>query len=178
MNSAKIMAIVGSLRKDSVNRMIAEAAMASAGDGVGFNIVDLGDVPVYNGDLEAAGVPDSVSDLHEQMAAADGLLIFSPEYNGSFPAVTKNAIDWLSRPPQSWEGKAIAMVVASPGPRGGVSVRTHFETIMEYLPVRLFESMGIGMYGDKIADGELVDPVTRTELADYVRRFGEFAIEK
>ena len=82
-------------------------------------------VPMYNGDLEDAGDPDSVADLKAAVAAADGMVIFTPEYNISVPAVVKNVIDWISRPYGSGAVRSvtIGVVAASPGGRGGVGVR-------------------------------------------------------
>ena len=177
MNTVKIMAIIGSLRGSSVNRAVARAAFASTGDGIEMEVVDLADVPLYDGDVEEAGVPASVQALHDMVGTADGLLIFSPEYNSSFPAVTKNAIDWLTRPPKAWADTAVAMVVASPGPRAGLGVRSHFEAIMEQHPVRVFPSLGIGSYGDKVTDGEISDQETLNKIAEYVTGFAAFCSE-
>ena len=156
-----------------MNRAVARAAFAATGDDHDMVFVDLGEVPLYNGDVEEAGLPASVEVLHSAVAAADGIMIFSPEYNGSFPAVTKNAIDWLSRPPKSWDGKAITMVTATPGPRAGLGVRSHFEAIMEHQPVRVVPSLGIGAYGDKLTNGEVSDPATLQAIADHVAAFLE-----
>jgi len=177
MSKVIILAIVGSLRAESVNAVVARAAVAAAGDGVAVELFDLRDIPLYNGDVEDVGVPASVQSFHEAVGAADGLLIFSPEYNGSFPAVTKNAIDWLTRPPKLWEGTAVSMVVTTPGPRAGVSFRGHFDAIMGYQPIRLLESFGIGSYGEKIADGEVTDEATLTEIADHVAAFATFCAD-
>ena len=173
--NTKLMAIVGSLRAASVNRIVAEAAVQLAADEVDLALFNVSDIPLYNGDVEEAGLPASVQALHDAVAAADGLLFFSPEYNGSFPAVTKNVIDWMSRPPASWEGTAVSMVTASPGGRAGVGVRGHFDAIMPFQPVRPFASLGIGGYGDKVADGQLTDQATRDELAAHIAEFAAFS---
>lgn len=178
MTNVKILAICGSLRAESVNAIVARSAIATAGDGVDVELFDLTDVPLYNGDVEEAGIPGPVQALHDAVGEADGLLIFSPEYNGSFPAVTKNAIDWLTRPPKAWEGKAVSLVVTTPGPRAGVSYRGHFDTIMAFQPIRLFESKGIGDYPSKIADGEITDDATTAEIAAHVAAFAAFAQEE
>jgi len=172
----KLVGIVGSLRIGSVNRIVAEAAVDTTPDGATLSLVNLADVPMYNGDVEDAGVPQSVLALHAVAADADGIIFFSPEYNGSFPAVVKNAIDWFSRPPRSWEGTAVTMVSATPGPRGGKGVRDHFSAIMSSQPIRLFDdTLGIASYGDKMVDGQLTDPFTRTELETFVTNFAAFA---
>lgn len=178
MTETKIMAIVGSLRQGSVNAAVARTAIASAPVGVTIELFDLSEVPLYDGDVEEAGIPASVEALHAAVGAADGLLICSPEYNGSFPAVTKNAIDWMSRPPRSWEGTAVSLVVMSPGPRAGASVRGHFDAIMAHQPIRLHPSFGIGSYPEKMGDdGEIADQATRDEIAAHVATFAAFAAE-
>lgn len=172
--NTNLTAIVGSLRTASVNGAIARAASTTSDD-IGVTIHDIADLPLYNGDIEAAGPNREVAALHDAVAATDGVLIFSPEYNSSFPAVTKNVIDWLSRPPKAWEGVPLGLVVATPGPRAGAGFRDHFTAMMERQPVRLFETLGIGSYGDKLDEhGELTDPEALGALADYVGRFAAF----
>lgn len=173
--TANIVGIVGSLRSGSVNHALARAAAANAPSGATLTIHSVADVPLYDGDVEQAGLPASVTALQNAVGAADGLILFSPEYNGSFPAVTKNVIDWLSRPPKLWEGTAISLVAATPGPRAGKGVRDHFSTIMAHQPIRLFETLGIGGYNDKLgSDGEFEDTDTLKELATFLERFSEF----
>lgn len=169
----EIVAIVGSLRRGSVNAATARAA-ASVSDPARLIIHDVSDVPLYDGDVEAVGLPRAVERLNEVVGASDGLLLFSPEYNSSYPAVTKNVIDWLSRPPEVWKGLPLGLVATTPGSRAGLGVRGHFTESLERRPVRAFDTLGIGSYGDKFDDGELTDPVTLAELAAYVARFATF----
>ena len=98
--STTILTLVGSLRAGSINRQLAEAAAAGAPEGVEVKLFEgLGDIPFYNEDIDVEGhVPEAAQSLRDAAAAADGLLLISPEYNGTMPAVLKNAIDWLSRP--------------------------------------------------------------------------------
>jgi chromate reductase len=114
-----VLAIAGSLRRDSLNRKLVEAAAACAPDGVEVRVYrGLGELPLFNQDLETgAFAAGPVRELCEQVAAAQGLFIATPEYNHSIPGVLKNAIDWLSRP-SSGEvlvGKPVAVVGASAG---------------------------------------------------------------
>jgi chromate reductase len=173
----QIVIIVGSLRSESVNRASARAAMALLPDDVNATIHPIADIPLYNGDVEAQGLPESVAKLHEVAARSDGLLFFTPEYNSSFPAVTKNVIDWLSREPNGWTGKAVSAVAATPGRRAGAGVLGHFAQSLGRVPVRLFpETLGIGSYNDKLDEaGELDDQATRDELAAFLYRFVAFA---
>lgn len=175
--TAHLLALVGSLRRQSVNAAVARAALDLIGDQATMTVRDIGSIPLYNGDDEEAGPPAPVVELTEAVAAADGLVLFSPEYNSSFPAVTKNVIDWLSRPPRLWEGTAVTMVTATPGPRGGLGVRAHFDGVLAHQPVRPFEPHGFGNYRDKLSpDGELTDPETRAELAAFLDRFVQFCL--
>ena len=177
MEELTIAVIVGSLRSGSVNRAIERAASSNAPDGMRLTLHPVANLPLYNGDVEERGIPEEVSALHDTVAAADGLIFFTPEYNSSLPAVTKNVIDWLSRPPKLWEGTAVTAIAATPGGRAGAGVLGHFVDIMTYLPIRLFdETHGIGSYPDKLdASGELADPEAISELTAFLQRFGDFA---
>lgn len=175
METLNFLAVVGSLRAASVNRAVARAAVANLPEDVSMTIRSVADLPLYNGDDEDAGPPAAVTALVEDVAAADGLVLFSPEYNSSLPAVVKNTIDWLSRPPRAWAGTAVTMVATTPGGRAGLGVRTHFSNIMTHQPIRLFEGHGIGSYGDKLDEaGELVDQATIDELMKFLIEFAGF----
>lgn len=126
----RLLAFAGSLRKESFNRrlvpVLAEGARAA---GAEVSLIDLRDypLPVYDGDIEAAGMPEQVHRLQDLMAEHDGLLISTPEYNGSMPALVKNTLDWISRPTEAgpsgttlFRGKVAGIVSASPGPLGGL----------------------------------------------------------
>ncbi|MEV6140565.1 NAD(P)H-dependent oxidoreductase [Nocardia sp. NPDC051990] len=100
MSQTRILTLVGSLRAASINRRLAEAAVQAAPEGVEIAIYEgLADIPFYNEDLDVPGsVPAAAQALRDAVAASGGLLLVTPEYNGSIPAVLKNAIDWVSRP--------------------------------------------------------------------------------
>lgn len=173
----EIIAVVGSLRQRSVNAATARAAVEHAPDGVRIVLHDVSDLPLYNGDLETDGLPGVVERLQRRVADADGLIFFTPEYNSSLPAVTKNVIDWLSRPPRLYSGTAVTAVATTPGRRAGAGVLGHFTQIMDHQPTRLFpETMGIGSYGEKFdSGGALADPATVAELRSFLDRFADFA---
>jgi len=124
MSDITVMALVGSLRAASINRQIAELATEVASDGVGVTIFDgLGELPFYNEDIDnEADVPAAVTALRAAAADADAVLVLTPEYNGSIPAVIKNAIDWLSRPfgDGALKGKPLAVIGGAFGQYGGV----------------------------------------------------------
>ncbi|MFF4959266.1 NAD(P)H-dependent oxidoreductase [Streptomyces sp. NPDC001222] len=122
--SVRILALVGSLRAGSHNRQLAEAAAKHAPEGVEVVLHEgLGQVPFYNEDIDVEGsVPEAAAALRTAAGQADALLLFSPEYNGTIPAVLKNAIDWLSRPygAGALAGKPVAVVGTAFGQYGGV----------------------------------------------------------
>ena len=95
----KVLGISGSLRKDSYNTWALRAAQQLVPQGMTIEIADISQIPLYNGDVHAAGLPDAVAALKEQVRLADGVLLVTPEYNFSIPGVLKNTLDWLSRPP-------------------------------------------------------------------------------
>ncbi|CAL9355622.1 2-hydroxy-1,4-benzoquinone reductase [Streptomyces sp. enrichment culture] len=122
--SVRILALVGSLRAGSHNRQLAEAAVKHAPEGTDVQIFEgLAEIPFYNEDIDVEGsVPAAAVALREAVAAADALLLVTPEYNGTMPAVLKNAIDWLSRPYGAGAivGKAVAVAGTALGQYGGV----------------------------------------------------------
>ena len=128
-NPTRILGIAGSLRSASFNRALLRAAVELAPAGVEITTFDeLGALPFYDGDVEAAGEPVAVRALRAAIDAADAVLLVTPEYNDGTSAVLKNAIDWASRPPQrTLAGKLIAVMgssVTPSGARGGIeSVR-------------------------------------------------------
>ncbi|BDU07887.1 NAD(P)H-dependent oxidoreductase [Nocardia cyriacigeorgica] len=120
MSQTRILTLVGSLRAGSINRQLAEAAVQIAPDGVEIAIHQgLAEIPFYNEDLDVEGsVPATAQALRDAAAEADALLLVTPEYNGTLPAVLKNAIDWLSRPygAGAIKDKPVAVVSASISP--------------------------------------------------------------
>ncbi|MFE8991101.1 NADPH-dependent FMN reductase [Streptomyces iakyrus] len=122
--SVRILALVGSLRAGSHNRQLAEAAVKLAPEGAEVNLYEgLAEIPFYNEDIDVEGsVPAAAARLREAANTADGLILFTPEYNGTIPAVLKNAIDWLSRPygAGALSGKPVAVVGTAFGQYGGV----------------------------------------------------------
>ncbi|RUO29508.1 NADPH-dependent FMN reductase [Aliidiomarina sanyensis] len=126
----KLLVFAGSLRKASLNRKLAKhIARAAEAEGAQITYVDLNDypLPIYNGDIEDAGMPDNVRKLQSLMKAHDGFLISTPEYNGAVPALVKNTLDWISRQQADGEsggalfkGKVAGLCSASPGALGGL----------------------------------------------------------
>ncbi|MGI6451123.1 MAG: NAD(P)H-dependent oxidoreductase [Peptococcaceae bacterium] len=137
MNKIKILAIVGSLRKDSYNRQLALAAKEIIGDRAVFNLLEYKDIPMMNQDIEFP-TPESVKRVREEVKSSDGIWFFTPEYNHFFPGVLKNLIDWLSRPvsdkePQVLAGKPAAISGISPGMSGTGIAQDHLVTLISFL---------------------------------------------
>ena len=137
MNKIKILAIVGSLRKDSYNRQLALAAKEIIGDRAVFNLLEYKDIPMMNQDIEFP-TPESVKRVREEVQSSDGIWFFTPEYNHFFPGVLKNLIDWLSRPvsdkePQVLAGKPAAISGISPGMSGTGIAQDHLVTLISFL---------------------------------------------
>ena len=125
----RVLALVGSLRAASVNRQLAELAAHNAPDDVTVTLFEgLGEVPFYNEDIDGETVPTAAATLRAAAQSADAVLIVTPEYNGSIPAVLKNAIDWLSRPygNGALKDKPVAVIGAALGHYG--AARAHQET--------------------------------------------------
>jgi chromate reductase len=120
MTRHKIAIVVGSLRKESLNRKVARSICAFASDRLDCEIVEIGDLPLYSQDSDAEP-PEAYVRFRERIAAADGILFCTPEYNRGVPGVLKNAIDVGSRPygQSAWDKKPAAIVSASPGSIGG-----------------------------------------------------------
>ncbi len=120
----KLIGLSGSLRAGSYNTALLKAAAQLMPGEARLEIGSIRGIPLYDGDLEATGIPEAVVKLKDDIAGADGLLLVTPEYNHSLPGVFKNAIDWLSRPPADiprvFHGKPVAVIGASPGGFGTV----------------------------------------------------------
>lgn len=133
----KVLGFAGSLRAGSFNRAALRAAGALAPSSVLLTTYDLSDIPLYNGDLEREGLPESVVEFGRSLAEADALLIVTPEYNYSIPGVLKNAIDWASRiQPSPLAGKATAIMGASMGGFGSARAQYHLRQVCVYLDLR------------------------------------------
>ncbi|MGI9604487.1 MAG: NADPH-dependent FMN reductase [Acidimicrobiales bacterium] len=175
-----ITAIVGSLRRQSFNRAVFTAATELLGEQTRLVEADLGDVPLYNGDVEAEGDPEPVAALKHAVATTDGLIIFTPEYNRGVPAVTKNAVDWLSRTPGAspLAEATVGIVAATPGRHEAAGVRGHLATSITANTDRLYEpTLGLASIGHLLEDGRLTDAETRSRLADWLGGFVQYVKE-
>lgn len=130
MNDLRIVAVCGSLRRGSYNRMLLAAAQELLPEGVAIEVADIASLPLYNADLEERR-PAAVVAFKEQVRRADALLIATPEYNHSVPGVLKNALDWASSPPEDnvLAGKPLAVIGASRGRLGTARAQMHLREV-------------------------------------------------
>lgn len=132
-----IAVIVGSLRRESINRKLANALAKLGGQQFRFDVLDLGDIPLFNEDLLDPEPPEPVQRFKTAVKAADAVLFVTPEYNRSFTPVIKNAIDWGSRPlgANSWAGKPASIIGISPGAIGTAVAQSQLRSV----------ALGLGM---------------------------------
>ena len=169
MSKPRILALAGSTRSGSFNKkLVSHAAALVTEAGADVSLIDLRDfdMPLYDGDLEeTAGLPANANRLYDLFRSHDALLLSSPEYNGSFSGVLKNAIDWVSRPREgdvalaAFTGKIAGLIAASPGGlRGLVHVRAVLSNLgMLVLPDQVAVAKAHGAFND---DGSLMDEST------------------
>jgi NAD(P)H-dependent FMN reductase len=178
----KIVGIAGSLRAASFNAALLRTAAGLMPSGASLEIASIKGIPLYDGDVEAnEGIPQVVAALKEQIAAADGLLLVTPEYNNAMPGVFKNAIDWLSRPPSDiprvFGNRPTAVIGASPGGFGTILAQNAWLPVLRTLGTqpwfggRLLVSRAGNVFNDA---GELVDEKMKAQLQQFVHGFVNF----
>ena len=175
----RIVGISGSLRQGSYNSALLKAAAQVAEAGVQIEIASIRGIPLYDGDVEAAsGIPESVVELKARIAAADGLLLVTPEYNNGIPGVFKNAIDWLSRPTgdvaKVFGNRAVAVIGASPGGFGTILAQNMWLPVLRTLGTRpwfggrLMVSRAGQVFNEA---GEMVDDKVKAQLQQFLAGF-------
>jgi chromate reductase len=167
-----ILGISGSLRKGSFNTALLRAAAELAPRGVRIETAEIASIPPYNEDVRAAGFPAPVIGLRDRMERADAILFVTPEYNYSIPGLLKNAIDWVSRPPnQPLAGKALGLMGASGGMSGTMRAQYHLRQIAVFLDMHAFNKPEVFVRNaHTVFDdaGKLVDEPTKTILRQYL----------
>jgi chromate reductase len=177
--SLRILGIAGSLRRASLNRALLRAAAELAPEGMEIAAFDLAEVPLYDGDVEAAGDPEPVARLKAAIRAADGILFVTPEYNHGVPAVMKNAVDWASRPPSdsALAGKPVGIIGASPGitgsARGQSQLRQAFEFTNSFCMPQP-ELLVFRAHEKFDGEGRLIGEGTSTHLVRYLEKLGDW----
>jgi chromate reductase len=177
----RLVAISGSLRKASFNTALMRAAIAMAPDDVEIVEGSIRGIPLYDGDLEAeSGVPEAATRLKDLVAEADGVMLFTPEYNNSIPGTFKNAIDWMTRPSSDiarvFGNKPFAITGASPGNFGTLLSQEAWLPVMRTLGTRPWfgQKLMVSKAGSVFADGAIVDEATEKKLRSFVEGFADF----
>jgi chromate reductase, NAD(P)H dehydrogenase (quinone) len=172
----KIAVLIGSLRKASITRRLALAAIKLSKGAFTYEIVEIGALPLYNQDLEEAGAPAAWTAFRDSVRPVDGVLFFTPEYNRSVPAPLKNAIDVGSRPygKSVWSGKPAGIVSVSPGAMGGFGANHHLRQSLVFLdmPTMQQPEAYVGNAGNLVAD-DLTIPAeaSRNFIAGLIAAF-------
>jgi len=171
----RIEVVVGSLRRDSFNKQLAQALARLAGSEMTFSYLDLGVLPLYSQDYDA-DFPPVAREFKQRIEAADGLLFVTPEYNRSMPGVLKNALDWGSRPwgHNSWKDKPAAVCGISVGATGTALAQQHLRNVLAYLDVPTMGQPEIFLKHTEDffdASGNIANEGTRKFLQGFVDRF-------
>jgi NAD(P)H-dependent FMN reductase len=180
---AAIVGLCGSLRRGSFNLMLLRAAVDAAPPGTSIETESIREIPLYDGDVEAEqGLPHAVQRLKDRIAASDGLLIVTPEYNNSIPGVLKNAVDWLSRPPADvarvFRGRPVAVMGATPGQGGTALSQAAWLPVLRTLGMRPWFEGRVQIPAAAKAfdsDGRITDPATRDRIRVFIEGFAAFA---
>ena len=169
--------LVGSLRKESINRKVALALQAMAPDNLALNIVEIGDLPLYNEDIDVTP-PAAYTTFRQALGSADAVLFVTPEYNRSVPAPLKNAIDVGSRPygQSHFTGKPGAVMSVSPGAVGGFGANQHLRQCMVFLDVAMMQQPEayLGHAGGLFDENGQVVEKSRPFLQNFIDAFGQW----
>jgi chromate reductase len=172
MANIRVLGFSGSLRKGSYNTRLLTAASELLPEGMTLEAFDLSPIPLYNDDVRVVGFPKPVQQFRERIAAADALLIATPEYNFSIPGILKNAIDWASRPPDPpLNGKPVAMMGASTGNFGTARAQMHLRQVCVFcnmFPLNKPEVLLMRAREKFDADGRLTDESARGFIRDLL----------
>jgi len=177
----KVLGISGSLRRGSYNSALLRAATRLMPPESTLEVASIRGVPLYDGDVEAQGIPAAVTQLKEAIVKADGVLLVTPEYNNSIPGVFKNAIDWLSRPASDikrvFGGKPFAIIGTSPGPFGTVLSQNAWLSVLRTLGTqtwfggRLAVARAANVFDES---GAIKDPALEEQLKQFLAGYVGF----
>lgn len=180
VDTFQILGIAGSLRDDSYNLSLLEAARDIAGDGMEIQIAEIDEIPPYDADVEAEGDPDPVHRLKEKIRQADALLIATPEYQHGVPGVLKNALDWASRPPGDapLTRKPVAVMGATPGDFGTARAQEQLRDTLIYndCPMVNDPEVLVSRAHEKIDErGQVTDEDTRKRIGELLAELEQVA---
>ncbi len=174
MSKFKLGVIVGSNRRDSINRKLAQALIKLGIDQFNASIIRIDDLPLYNQDLEAA-LPETVTRFKSHIAESDALLFVTPEHSRSIPAVLKSAIDWGTRPwgKNSWTGKPAAVTGTSPGAVGTAIAQQHLRAVLGDIGMLAMGGEAYVTFKPELVEANdiITDETTRTFLKAFLDQF-------
>ena len=179
-NIVRVVGISGSLRKGSFNTMLLNEAVRLKPEGIEIEVLDFSAFPVYNQDIEEAGLPEAVSQAKVQIAGADAVLIATPEYNYGIPGPLKNAIDWISRPygTSPFGGKPLAIMGASPGMLGTIRAQLSLRQTAVFLDMHALTAPEIYLaraHEKFDSDGKLTDEMAIKLVGQLLENLKGFA---
>lgn len=181
MKELEIGLFVGSLRRDSINRRLANVLIRLAPKELCFHEITIGDLPLYNQDIEASGeLPESVRRMKDTLGRTQGVLFVTPEYNRSIPGALKNAIDWASRPKgrNSLAGKAGAVCGAAIGAIGTAVVQQHLRTVLAALDVHTLGQPEFFLHFTPElidAEGHVANEGTQAFMRNFIETYARWA---
>ncbi len=174
MSKFKVAVIVGSNRRESINRQLAQVLVRLGAGKLEFRFTEIDDLPIYNQDHEV-DLPKPVARFKAELAAADGILFVTPEHSRSIPAVLKNAVDWGARPwgRNSWPGKVAAVTGASPGGVGTAVAQQHLKNILVAQGILVAGGEAYITFKPNLIDteGNITDQSTKVFLQAFVDQF-------
>lgn len=178
----QLVGISGSLREKSYNTALLRAAAELTPEGVELAVETIHGIPLYDADLEEVeGIPTRVTELKDAVAGAEGLILVTPEYNNTIPGVFKNAVDWMTRPPNDigrvFRGKPVALIGASPGGFGTILSQNGWLPVLRTLGTRPWygSKLMLSRAGDVFDDdGALTDEKVRENLGKFLQGFADF----
>jgi chromate reductase, NAD(P)H dehydrogenase (quinone) len=175
----RVVAFAGSLRRESFNRALLRAAQELAPEGMEIELIEIGELPFYNADVEAVGDPPSVAAYKASLSGADGVIIATPEYNDGIPGVLTTAIDWGSRLPgrAPLSGKPVALMGASPSRIGTARAQLHLRQLLSHVHARVLpppELLLASAHQHFDQSLRLTDESTRDLLAKLLQRFSRW----
>ena len=175
MEQLDVVGLCGSLRAASLNRLALYLAGELMPRGMCLDVLEIRDIPLFDGDVLAKGLPASVAQLRERIRRAHGVVLATPEYNFSIPGVLKNTLDWASRgDDQPFALKPVAILSASPGPLGGARVQYDLRRVMLFMNAQVLAKPEVfigGAVGKFDADGRCNDEPTRKFVGDQMLSF-------
>jgi chromate reductase len=168
-----ILIIYGSLHTNSLNKALAKTMAQLAPAGMSVETIGIDGFPLFSEDLEATGTPQIATDYKAKIAAADGVIVVTPEYNRSMPGSLKNVIDWTSRGKHPWTGKPVGVAGASDGLRGASFAQADLKRILAYFDAHLMGQPEFYFHeaDKKIADELVTDESTRSRIVKYLEKF-------